>query len=338
MTIDIAVGTALAPLDTGPLLGSHITRWCAAQENWDRIHYDLDYARNIAGLPYTIINGALKQHLLTECLSRAFGERAWIWRLDFRFTGMDLVEEALRVDGVITELEEQAGVVRVGVELKIHNLRQDVATTAGTAVLLVRRDGAPVLDALSLPDSLSTEGQVADAADLPATVRDRLGQELSSVSSYSPVELGRLRLFAEAIMNVSPIHFDEEAGKASVHGGVVALPLFPIHAMSQKPGTLELSREREAIGREGVCEVGRNLAQLLGLPPQGLLNGGCRVHVHSLVRPGEYVQARSRLVGARRRAGRRGGDMLIYDTENTYSTTSGRPLMTEVQSMVQRMN
>lgn len=338
MTIEIAVGTHFPPLDTGPLLSSHVTRWCAAQENWDRIHYDLDYARNIAGLPYTIINGALKQHLLTESLSRAFGDSAWIWRLDFRFTGMDLVEDALRVEGAISNIEEDQGVLRVGVELKIHNLRQEAITTEGAAIVLIRRDKAPVLDALSLFGDTLKQSPADDAPDLPDSVRQRLGKQLSNVRSYSPVELGRLRLFAEAIMNVSPIHYDEVAGKASVHGGVVALPLFPIHAMSQKPGTLELSRDRMAIGREGVCEVGRNLAQLLGLPPQGLLNGGCQVQVHTLVRPDEYVQARSRLVGARRRSGRRGGDILIYDTENTYETTDGRPLLTEVQSMVQRMN
>ena len=108
--------------------------------------------------------------------------------------------------------------------------------------------------------------------------------------------------------------------------------------MSQKPGSMELSRDPVALGREGVCEVGRNLAQILGLPPQGLLHGGCQVQVHSLVRPGEYVRAQSTLRAVRRRNGQRGGDMLVYDTANTYETTTGRPLLTEFQSMIQRMN
>jgi len=198
--------------------------------------------------------------------------------------------------------------------------------------------GAPLLDALHLQKECSVQ-DVADRVlydEIPQAVSNRVGTEISRITSYCPVEQGRLRLFAEAVMDVSPVHYDIAAAAAGPHGTVVALPLFPIHAISQPPGVFELSTDPNAIGREGVCEVGRNMAQLFDLPSQGLLNGANKVQIHSLVRLGETVQATSRLVAARHRTGAHGGSMLIFETVNEYETTTGRPLLSEHQSLICR--
>ena len=115
------------------------------------------------------------------------------------------------------------------------------------------------------------------------------------------------------------------------------MPLFPIHAISRRPGEHELSTDAKAMGREGVCEIGRDLASLFGFSPTGLLNGGNRVQVHSLVSVGERVSGRSILRDVRSRTGKRGGAMLIFETENKYVSSTGRPLLTESQSIVYRM-
>ena len=334
----LAIGTPLPPLDKGPLTSSRIVRWCAAQENWDRIHYDLDYARNVAKLPATVINGALKQHLLIQFLTEALDGAGWIWRLEYRFTGMDLVGQTLAVGGEVRDIEHAGDRDFVHVDLHIRNAEQDRITTNGTAVVVLRADGSSPLDALDLYREGATLPPPEALADpeVPAVVRERVGTEIDRVTSYSPVELARLRLFAEAIMNVRPIHYDPAAGKRGPYGTVVALPLFPIHALSQVPGSRELSTDPTAFGREGASEVGRNIAQMFNLPAQGLLNGSNKVQVHSLLRLGETVQARSRLAAARYRKGKRGGAMLIFETANDYETATGRPLLTEHQSIVQR--
>ena len=41
----------LPALRKGPWTSAHLVRWCAAQQNWDRIHYDQAYAQQVAGLP-----------------------------------------------------------------------------------------------------------------------------------------------------------------------------------------------------------------------------------------------------------------------------------------------
>jgi acyl dehydratase len=335
----LAAGASLPALAKGPLTASRIVRWCAAQENWDRIHYDLDYARNVARLPHTVINGALKQHLLAQFLTEGFDAAAWIWRMDYKFTGMDLVGQSLTVGGTVTQVEKGGPHTRVHVDLHIRNLEQDAVTTVGTAVVLFGADGGTPADALELygeRTALSAAAPVADA-QAPEAVRQRVGSQIDRVTSYSALDLARLRLFAEAVMGLRPLHYDPVAGSQSPYGTVVAPPLFPIHAMSHPPGTSELSLDPVALGREGTCEVGRNIAQLFGLAPQGLLNGSNKVQVHSLLAVGETVQAQSRLMAARYREGKRGGAMLIFETANEYQTISGRPLLTEHQSVVQRL-
>jgi len=144
-----------------------------------------------------------------------------------------------------------------------------------------------------------------------------------------------LRLFADAVMDLDPVHYDPTF--PSPWGAVVAPPLFPLHGLEALPDSLPLSEAADAQGREGVNEVGRDLGPRFGLAAAGGMNAGNRVQVHSLARVGEVICARSRLAGARRRSGARGGDMVFFDTLNEYTEAGGRPLVTERQSVVVRV-
>lgn len=339
MNITTTVGTWLPEIVQGPLTSSWIVRWCAAQENWDKIHYDLEYARNVAKLPHTVVNGALKQHLAAQFLLDTFGTDAWIWRLKCRFLGMDHVGHRLRFRGRVAGEERCDDGVLVHVDIRVLNLERAATTTEVRATIVLSESGRPVLDALSLYGERSHLAHIDPVVDdgVPASISQRLGGTIEQIVSCCPVELGRLRLFSDAISNRHTIYYDAVAGIASSHGCVVAPPLFPIHAISEPPGARELSGDPNALGREGVCEVGRNLAQMFGLPPQGLLNGANEAQIHSLARVGETVKATSRLAAARCRRGKNGGLMLILDTVNEYDTTTGRPLLTERQSTIFRI-
>ena len=155
-------------------------------------------------------------------------------------------------------------------------------------------------------------------------------------SSYA-IDLSRLRLFADAVMGLRRLYFDPDIGAASSYGKVVAPPLFPLHGIEALPGSLPLSEDPESQGREGVNEVGRDLATLFGINPAGGMNAGNQVEIHSLARVGERICAESTLVGARRRRGKRGGEMIFFETVNIYKESSGRPLVTERQTVVARV-
>jgi acyl dehydratase len=333
-----APGTALPPLDKPRFTGAHVVRWMAAQQNWDRLHFDQAFCTRQAGLQAPVINGALKQHLIVQFLARAL-PGAWPWRVDYQFTGPDFVGEKLQVRGVAGATHVAGDRAFLEVQVEILNLDRGEVTTRGRAVVMLpRASGETVLDALDIaaPESLALplDAAAPDPA-APAHINARLGSELEDRASVYPVDLSRLRLFADAVMDLDPVHFDPAA--RSPWGGVVAPPLFPLHGLEALPGAFPLSESQDAKGREGVNEVGRDFARQFGFGTAGGMNAGNRVQVHSLARVGERIRARSTLVGARRRTGSRGGDMIFFESLNHYSEAGGRPLLTERQTVVLRL-
>lgn len=332
-----AAGAALPPLDKPRFTAAHIVRWMAAQQNWDRIHFDQAFCRDIARLEAPVINGALKQHLIVQFLARAL-PGAWPWRIDYQFTGPDFVGEKLQVRGTTGAARVAGGRTFLEVQVEICNVDRGQVTTRGHAIVVLPRDGEPVLDALGLeaPEGLAVPlGAAPPDAATPAHINARLGAELDRRESRYALDLSRLRLFADAVMDLDPVHFDPAA--PNPWGGVVAPPLFPLHGLEALPGTHPLGEAPDAQGREGVNEVGRDLGPQFGFSPAGGMNAGNRVQVHSLARVGERICVGSTLVGARRRTGARGGDMIFFETLNRYSEAAGRPLLTERQAVVLRL-
>lgn len=325
-------GTELPPLDKPRLMPTHIVRWMAAQQNWDRIHFDQAFCREVAQLPAPVVNGALKQHLIMQFLQQAL-PGAWPWRVDYQFVGPDFVGEKLQVRGRCGQRQERW----LDVEIQIVNLDRSKVTTRGRATVLLPLLG-PVLDAIDLqgPDGLALPLELTPKEpDLPPAIRTLLGTELEQRESKYPLDLSRLRLFADAVMDLNPVHYDPQAN--SPWGLVVAPPLFPLHGLEARPGDYPLSEAPDAQGREGVNEVGRDLAARFGWRAAGGMNAGNRVQVHSLARVGERLRARSVLASAKLRRGARGGEMLFLETLNRYSEAGGRPLLDERQTVVYRL-
>lgn len=331
-----APDTPLPPLDKPRFTAAHIVRWMAAQQNWDRIHFDQAFCRDMALLEAPVINGALKQHLIMQFLQRAL-PGAWPWRVDYQFVGPDFVGQKLKVRGTTRSSGRAGAHIFLNVDVEILNLDRDEVTTRGRATVLLGQEG-PLLDALDMQApqgmGLPLTASEPDAA-MPPHVNARLGHELEQRESCYALDLSRLRLFADAVMDLDPVHFDPKA--PSPWGAVVAPPLFPLHGLEALPGAFPLSEEPQAQGREGVNEVGRDLALQFGFNAAGGMNAGNRVQVHSLARVGERIRARSSLVGAKRRQGARGGEMIFFETLNHYEEVAGRPLVTERQTTVVRL-
>lgn len=334
------VGVPLRPLRKPRLTSSHIVRWLAAQQNWDKIHYDQGYCRDIAKLPGPVINGALKQHFIVQFLADAFGSVGWVWRVEYQFLTPDPVGSLLEVRGHTSAVQEHDAWLFASVDIEIHNLDTAEISTRGAAVVVLRVDGGPVLDGLEFhpPEAFNFHLDHIDVdTEVSPDIRRRVGTVLETRESFCPVDLSRLRIFADAIMGLAPIHFDPASASADRYGEVVAAPLFPLHALEARPGSRPLSDDLRAFGREGVNEIGRDMESLFHVESAGLLNGGNRVEVHSLARCGERISANSTLVGARLREGRRGGKMLIFDTFNRYWESGGRLLLVERQTIIHRL-
>lgn len=325
----------LPPLAKGRFGASRLVQWCAAQQNWDRIHFDRAFAQT-SGLRERVVNGALKQHLLVQFLEHAFENRAWVWRLDFSFHAPDWVDEALEVRGRISDAVASGAFEVLWIELEIWNLDQAAANTRAQAVIVLDAGEPRPLLALpeaDLPAQCMLDQRFAEAGpELPPEAAVRIGLLIEAQTSHYPLDPSRLRLFAEAVGDCPAFQFDPAAGLASAYGAVVAPAMFPIHAIELAPGSRPLAEPDRSTGREGSSEIGRNLGARLGLAAGAALNGGSSVEVHSRLAVGERVHAESRLAGVRFRDGRRGGRLLIIESLNEYRVAGSERLLLRERS------
>lgn len=130
--------------------------------------------------------------------------------MDYQFTGPDFVGQKLQVRGTTGASHTAGGRTFLEVQVQIFNLDRGQVTTRGNAVLVLPRDGQPVLDALDLeaPEGLALPLKAAppDAATL-AHINARLSAELDMRESRYTLDLSRLRLFADAVMDLEPVHY-----------------------------------------------------------------------------------------------------------------------------------
>lgn len=140
----VAVGDALPERSWGPLTEMHLMRWSAAIENWHRIHYDAPFAVEHDGLPGPLVNGSLKQHLIVQALRDWAGPTGWLWRLSFRFHGMDVVRDRLTFDATVTGRTALNDFGLCEVEVRLRNQRDEVNTTGRATVVLPYAGGPRV--------------------------------------------------------------------------------------------------------------------------------------------------------------------------------------------------
>ncbi|WP_264844725.1 MaoC/PaaZ C-terminal domain-containing protein [Caldinitratiruptor microaerophilus] len=134
---DVAVGTALGPIEFGPVTTRHLVQWAAAANDFYEIHYDKAYAL-AQGLPDVVVHGPLKLALMGRLLMGWVGPQGWIRRLTCRYLGFDVPGTVLRCTGTVTAVRPESG--EVDVELELTN-SDGARTAAGTATVRLPRRG-----------------------------------------------------------------------------------------------------------------------------------------------------------------------------------------------------
>lgn len=138
--------------------------------------------------------------------------------------------------------------------------------------------------------------------DLPVEVRDLIG----STRTITDVVTARdIRHFAQAIGEDDPVHHDEEAGRRSRHGSMVAPPLFPqIYAFADLP----------------VAEMPPDLSPSeadVPVPAERTVGGSSSYEFHAPIRPGDVITRTSELKDVVRKSGRT-GDLYLVVVETTF--------------------
>jgi hypothetical protein len=153
----------------------------------------------------------------------------------------------------------------------------------------------------------------------------------------APVALERdaLRRFVQAAMEIDPIHWDDAAARERGYDGVVAPPLYPLHAFPRPHGAPDPFAALEADPDWDGIELVEDGLPPADVPLPRLLNGGVGAEVFGLARLGDVISARSRYAEITERAGR-DGPMVLVVVETDYRDQDDRLLLRTRTTMIAR--
>ena len=141
---DVEVGFELPGLTRGPITTMHLMRWSAAMENWHRIHYDQKFSVEHDKLPGLLIAGSLKQQFIVQLLKDWVGRTGWVWKVEFQFRAMNIVDETLHAWARVTGKERAPAYGLVTLDVGIVNGKDKESTPGKATVALPYRGGQPV--------------------------------------------------------------------------------------------------------------------------------------------------------------------------------------------------
>jgi hypothetical protein len=154
----------------------------------------------------------------------------------------------------------------------------------------------------------------------------------------TPLERDALRRFVQAVMDTDPLYYDEGYAKQTKYRGVVAPPLYPVHAFRPAPDGADplemLHDDPDADGSAGVEGVYFGLAPIPS-PFKRLLNGGNEIEFYRCLAVGERCIANARFADVTLKQGKSGA-MLLTTIETRFTTEANELLLINRQTLIWR--
>jgi len=172
----------------------------------------------------------------------------------------------------------------------------------------------------------------------PEDFAEYVGREGEPIVASMPLERDALRRFVQAVMDTDPLYYDAEVAARTRFGGLVAPPLYPVHAFRPAPGGPDpldiLRRQPEADGSGGNEGVYFGLAPV-DSPFKRLLNGGNEIEFFRCLAVGEKAVAKARYADVQLKQGK-SGSLLLVVIETEFRTEAGELLLINRQTLIWR--
>jgi len=158
-------------------------------------------------------------------------------------------------------------------------------------------------------------------SDIPAEALAMIGTRKVRRCEITKRDIKR---FAQAIGETNPIHYDEDAARASGHGSIVAPPLFC--------QTLAY----DDVPPEGLLPDRSPIEMHVPIPAQRLVGGSSDYVIHRLVRPGDVLTTTTELKNLYVKEGK-SGPLYFVVVEMRVEDQHGEPVATETATYIKRI-
>ncbi len=166
-------------------------------------------------------------------------------------------------------------------------------------------------------------------------IRALVGVTGPLITAPTALSADTVRRFAQAAMESDPIHSNPDAARARGYDGLVAPPLYPLHAFPRAFATPDpLDALAEDPEWDGI-ELVEDGLPALKLALERRLNGGVRAEIFRLACVGDTLTSRSRYAEISERSGR-SGPMVFVVVRTDYATTTGSELVRVHTTMIAR--
>jgi acyl dehydratase len=149
-------------------------------------------------------------------------------------------------------------------------------------------------------------------------VRRLIGSRGPKQTAHAPIGADELRRFVHAVMETDPVHWDKAVARERGYGGVVATPLYPVHALRRPDGSPDpFERFREQPDWDGTEVTSLGGLCLPDIPLKRILNGGVEAEFFQLARVGDVISSQAHIVDIVDRAGK-SGPMVMVTLETVF--------------------
>ncbi len=135
---EVHEGDELPPLITDPVTRQQLVEWCAAENDYNPIHYDEAIAARMS-LPGTPIQGTYRFALMGHVVERWLGEMGTLRRATASYRGYNLSGEAITCRARVTKCVPSASGGTVELDIWVENAQGDRTTTGVATVELPGR-------------------------------------------------------------------------------------------------------------------------------------------------------------------------------------------------------
>lgn len=136
---EIEEGDEIPPTEYGPLTILETVRWAGVQENWERLHWDREFAREHSRLKTFIASGAYRQALLARTLTDWVSPGGALRKLRVRHVAPTFEGDSIRYFGRVVAKSAFADDPWVECEINGKNQRDESILTARCVLRVATR-------------------------------------------------------------------------------------------------------------------------------------------------------------------------------------------------------